>query len=164
MRDCVYNRFGRSSKCETMKCGVMEGVKCNNVRCFGYIEGMEENALTNIYIYIYIWGASRQKGDKRHILIFPVFHMNRCARLSSLVPRWRLAPLGISNKTRSTIVEVTFSTLKCRKESRGRFWYRTKRGKLHVTRVLTTLEQQPIKTRLQPCPHPAARSHWLAAL
>ncbi len=42
----VYNRFGISSKCEGMKCEVVEGVKRNTLRWFGHMKRMAENEMT----------------------------------------------------------------------------------------------------------------------
>ncbi len=44
--ESVYNRFGMSSKGDGMKCRVVEGVKCNTLRWFGYIERIAENVMT----------------------------------------------------------------------------------------------------------------------
>ncbi len=52
--ESVYNRFGISSKGEGMKCGVVEGVKCNTLRWFGHMERMAESEMTKrVYIYEY---------------------------------------------------------------------------------------------------------------
>ncbi len=48
----AYNRFGMSRKGEGMKCGVVEGVKCNTLKWFGHLERMAENEITkSMYEY-----------------------------------------------------------------------------------------------------------------
>ncbi len=44
--ESMYNRYGMPSKGEGMKCGVVEGVKCNTLRWFGYMERTGENVMT----------------------------------------------------------------------------------------------------------------------
>ncbi len=44
--ESVHNRFGKSSKGEGMKCGVVEGVKFNILWWFGHIETMTESEMS----------------------------------------------------------------------------------------------------------------------
>ncbi len=59
----VYNRCGMSSKGEGMKCGVVEGVKCNTLRWFGHMERMAENVITKrVYMSTRMVGVVGARG------------------------------------------------------------------------------------------------------